>query len=69
MPAATYPNYGPEVNTILDLARAARRLEKATGTPAGNIVQNLEKAACGWWWSLIDIILDYEDASPLDSGL
>jgi hypothetical protein len=66
-----YPKYGPEVNAILDTARAARQLERTTGTPAGNVIQTLEKAACNWWWSLIDIVLDHEetqsdaDAAPI----
>jgi hypothetical protein len=57
-----YPNYGPEVNAILDAARAARRVEQVIpGTPAANLVQHLEHAAQGWWWSLIDIVLDHEE--------
>jgi hypothetical protein len=28
----------------------------------GNILQHLERAAQGWWCSLIDIVLDHEDA-------
>jgi hypothetical protein len=60
--ATQYPNYGPEVNAILDAARAARRVEQVIpGTPAANLVQHLEHAAQGWWWSLIDIVLDHEE--------
>jgi len=61
--AVRYPNYGPEANAILDLARAARQIGKTfPGASAGNFIQHLEKFAQGWWWSLIDIIIDYEDA-------
>lgn len=58
-----YRNYSPEVNAILDVARSARHLAKTIpGTFPDNVIQHLEKPAQGWWWSLIDIILDYEDA-------
>ena len=63
-----YPNYGPEVNAILDAARAARRVEQVIpGTPAANLVQHLERAAQGWWWSLIDIVLDHEGLAKEDT--
>jgi hypothetical protein len=64
---ARYPNYGPEVNAVLDVARAARQLGKAfPGQSVGNIIQYLEKPAQGWWWSLIDIVLDHEEAKETE---
>jgi hypothetical protein len=62
---ARYPGYGPQVNAVLDVARAARHLESITGTPAANVIQHLERAAQGRWWSLIDIILDLEEAQEM----
>ena len=60
-----YPMYGPQVNAILDLARAARRVEKTfPATHAAEFIQHLDRPAQNWWWDLIDIILDYEDAQP-----
>lgn len=42
--AVRYPNYGPEANAILDLARAARQIGKTfPGASAGNFIQHLEK--------------------------
>lgn len=64
---ARYPNYGAEVNQILDVARAARHLEKVfPDTPAADLIQHLEEPAQNWWWSLIDIIMDYEEPPQID---
>ena len=58
-----YPDYGPEVNAILDVARAARCVAKVTSSEPtySDIVQHVEQLAINHWWSLIDIILDYEE--------
>ena len=60
-----YDDYGPEVNAILDVARAARKLGRVFNgnPPEGDIIQSLEGPAANWWWSLIEIILDHEDAA------
>ena len=59
---ARYQNYGPQVNAILDVARAARHLEKTMPhAPAADLIQHLEDAAQNWWWDLIDIVLDHEE--------
>lgn len=61
-----YPKYVKEVNVILDLARAARRLEHTFDkAPANDILQCLDELAGNWAISLIEIILDYEDSGRL----
>ncbi len=56
-----YPKYEPEVNAVLDVARAAVRLTRyfEDATPA-DVIQHLTDFAGEWSWSLIDIIMDYE---------
>lgn len=57
-----YPNYEPRVNVILDLARAAREVEKAfPGTSASDFIQHLDQPASSWAWSLVEIIMDLEE--------
>jgi hypothetical protein len=44
-----YPDYGNEVNVILDLARAARRLQDTfEKAPANDILQHLDEPAGNW---------------------
>lgn len=65
-----YDNYGPAVNAVLDLARAARRISKSFEKKPtyGDLVQHLERPATECWWDLIAIILDYEDAAGKRGG-
>lgn len=42
-----YPRYAPEVNAILDLARAAREVEAISGTPAEDFMKYLERPING----------------------
>jgi hypothetical protein len=56
-----YPNYEPEVNAILDVARAADLAHEACAEiPPTDIIQHLTEAGSKWSWSLIEIIMDYE---------
>lgn len=56
-----YPHHGPEVNAVLDVARAARRLDKFLPGSYGNIVQFLDSAAAEWGPRLMEIVLDCEE--------
>jgi len=57
-----YPKHEKDVNVILDLARAARRVEEHFGAPpAADIIQHIDNHAAGWALSLIEIVLEYED--------
>lgn len=58
-----YPRYYPQVNIILDLARAARKLEDTFDgkPPAADFTQHLAGPAGEWAESLVDIILDHEE--------
>ncbi|HEX7151679.1 MAG TPA: hypothetical protein VF618_09345 [Thermoanaerobaculia bacterium] len=56
-----YPAYDPEVNAILDVARAAHLAHEANPmVSATDIIGRLEPAARQWAWSLIEIIMDHE---------
>lgn len=56
-----YPKYEPQVNAILDVARASMALQKHFEDACpGNFIQHLDEHAVNWWWSLIDIVMDYE---------
>lgn len=54
--------YGPQTNAILEVARAARRLQNwFPDNPAiMEIAEPLAGAAAAWAMNLVDIILDYE---------
>lgn len=62
-PTERYAGYEPEVRALLDVARAAVRAgEMLPGTvPSTDIIGHLTKAASQWTWSLIEIIMDYEE--------
>lgn len=56
-----YKDQDPEVNAILDVARAAEVAhESCPEISATDIIGHLDAAASGWAWSLIEIIMDYE---------
>jgi hypothetical protein len=57
-----YEAYGPEVNAILDVARAARRMQKVMpDASSADVIEDLVEPASAWVWSLIDIIMDHEE--------
>lgn len=56
-----YPAYEPEVNAILDVARAADIAEDVCpDIGATDIIGHLHEAAGKWAWSFIEIIMDHE---------
>lgn len=59
-----YPEHGPEVNAILDVARAADRAHDACADiPVTDAIMLLADLGSKWVPSLIEIILDHEKRS------
>ncbi|HYK01287.1 MAG TPA: hypothetical protein VE974_05995 [Thermoanaerobaculia bacterium] len=56
-----YPDYAPEVNAVLDVARSIRKMAQVTGTDSGNLMQYLDEPAGDWILSLLEIVLDHEE--------
>jgi hypothetical protein len=56
-----YPDYAPEVNAVLDVARSIRKMAQLTGTESGNLMQYLDEPAGDWVLSLLEIVLDHEE--------
>lgn len=56
-----YPRYDPQVNHILDLARAIRKADQIERFDYGDALEHLAGPAADWGLSLIEIILDHEE--------
>jgi len=56
-----YPRYDPQVNFILDFARAIRKADEIEKFDPGDALENLAVPAEDWGLSLIEIVLDHEE--------
>jgi hypothetical protein len=69
-PVGRYDAYEPELRAILDLARAARRMERLfADVEASDFLEDLSGVASGWALSLVTIIIDYEEETEQRSKL